>query len=172
MIGAAVIAPARRSRLLQRVDNTAAPNPARYGHLWPRARGGGAQSPAEPNHSEPDAARAERYQEMHVEIESAPTLEQRASAAAIAAATGTNYGDDAIGAIMAKYDKDKNGKFDLGEVRDPPPPAPPCPCPGHDVVLCCSLCLVFCSPYKELNNSHVRRRGRALQASRTLSRRL
>ena len=55
---------------------------------------------------------------MHVEIESAPTLEQRASAAAIAAATGTNYGDDAIGAIMAKYDKDKNGKFDLDEVRD------------------------------------------------------
>ena len=37
----------------------------------------------------------------------------------IAAATGTkaNYGDDAIGAIMAKYDTDGDGKFDLNEVR-------------------------------------------------------
>ena len=34
-----------------------------------------------------------------------------------ASATGTNFGDDAIGKIMAKYDADGNGKFDLNEVR-------------------------------------------------------
>ena len=41
----------------------------------------------------------------------------RASATAIAKATGTNFGDDAIGAVMAKYDTDGDGKFDLNEVR-------------------------------------------------------
>ena len=41
----------------------------------------------------------------------------RASATAIAKMTGTNFGDDAIGKIMAKYDADGNGKFDLNEVR-------------------------------------------------------
>ena len=41
----------------------------------------------------------------------------RASATAIAKMTGTNFGDDAIGKIMAKYDADGNGKFDLHEVR-------------------------------------------------------
>ena len=35
----------------------------------------------------------------------------------IAKATGTNFGKDALGLIMEKYDKDGNGSFDIGEVR-------------------------------------------------------
>ena len=41
----------------------------------------------------------------------------RASATAIAKMTGTDFGNDAIGKIMQKYDADGNGKFDLNEVR-------------------------------------------------------
>ena len=41
----------------------------------------------------------------------------RRSATILAKATGTNFGTDAIGAIMAKYDTDGDGKFDLNEVR-------------------------------------------------------
>ena len=38
-------------------------------------------------------------------------------AGAIAQATGTAFGDDAVGAIMKKYDRDGNGTFDTSEVR-------------------------------------------------------
>ena len=41
-----------------------------------------------------------------------------AAATAIAKATGTAFGDDSIGAIMKKYDKDGNGMFDVHEVRN------------------------------------------------------
>ena len=40
------------------------------------------------------------------------------AATAIAKATGTAFGDDSIGAIMKKYDKDGNGMFDVHEVRN------------------------------------------------------
>ena len=51
------------------------------------------------------------------EPEPAADASLRASATAIAKMTGTNFGDDAIGKIMAKYDADGDGKFDLNEVR-------------------------------------------------------
>ena len=41
----------------------------------------------------------------------------RASATTIAKMTGTDFGNDAIGKILAKYDTDGDGKFDLNEVR-------------------------------------------------------
>jgi hypothetical protein len=41
-----------------------------------------------------------------------------AAAKEIAKATGTAFGDDTIGVIMSKYDKDGNGIFDLEEVRN------------------------------------------------------
>ena len=47
----------------------------------------------------------------------APNDDLRRSATILANATGTNFGTDAIGAIMAKYDTDGDGKFDLNEVR-------------------------------------------------------
>ena len=47
----------------------------------------------------------------------APDDDLRRSATVLAKATGTNFGTDAIGAIMAKYDTDGDGKFDLNEVR-------------------------------------------------------
>ena len=47
----------------------------------------------------------------------APDDDLRRSATILAKATGTNFGTDAIGAIMAKYDTDGDGKFDLNEVR-------------------------------------------------------
>jgi len=40
-----------------------------------------------------------------------------ADAAAIMAATGGGFGDDPIGVVMKKYDKDGNGTFDISEVR-------------------------------------------------------
>ena len=43
--------------------------------------------------------------------------ETGAAAREIAKATGTAFGDDAIGDIMTKYDKDGNGVFDIAEVR-------------------------------------------------------
>ena len=47
----------------------------------------------------------------------APEYALRASATIIAKMTGTDFGNDAIGKIMQKYDADGNGKFDLNEVR-------------------------------------------------------
>ena len=50
----------------------------------------------------------------------APRWRRTTTSAAVrrlAKATGTNFGTDAIGAIMAKYDTDGDGKFDLNEVR-------------------------------------------------------
>ena len=35
----------------------------------------------------------------------------------IAKATGTRFGNDAIGAIMGKYDADGSGSFSISEVR-------------------------------------------------------
>ena len=34
-----------------------------------------------------------------------------------AKATGTRFGNDAVGKVMAKYDKDGSGSFDVSEVR-------------------------------------------------------
>ena len=42
---------------------------------------------------------------------------ESSAAREIAKATGTAFGDDSIGVIMRKYDKDGNGIFDLNEVR-------------------------------------------------------
>ena len=47
----------------------------------------------------------------------APDDDLRRCATTLAKAKGTNFGTDAIGAIMAKYDTDGDGKFDLNEVR-------------------------------------------------------
>ena len=44
--------------------------------------------------------------------------ETGAAARDIAKATGMAFGDDAIGDIMTKYDKDGNGVFDIEEVRN------------------------------------------------------
>jgi len=44
--------------------------------------------------------------------------ETGAAAKDIAKATGMAFGDDAIGDIMTKYDKDGNGVFDIKEVRN------------------------------------------------------
>ena len=44
--------------------------------------------------------------------------ETGAAARDIAKATGTAFGDDAIGDIMTKYDKDGNGVLDYNELRE------------------------------------------------------
>ena len=58
-----------------------------------------------------------RRHTVKTDVKKDPEDALRASATAIAKMTGTNFGDDAIGKIMAKYDADGNGKFDLHEVR-------------------------------------------------------
>ena len=44
--------------------------------------------------------------------------QERQAAADVAKATGT-FGDDPIGAILTKYDKDGNGTFDVTECVQP-----------------------------------------------------
>ena len=41
-----------------------------------------------------------------------------AAAREVAKATGTAFGDDTVGSIMAKYDKDGNGVLDRAEITD------------------------------------------------------
>ena len=47
----------------------------------------------------------------------APDDDLRRSATILAKATGTNFGTDAIGAIMAKYDTDGDGQISFDEFK-------------------------------------------------------
>ena len=44
---------------------------------------------------------------------------QQQAAKEIAKATGEKFGDDTVGRILAKYDKDGNGTFDIAECVQP-----------------------------------------------------